>query len=316
MPNANDIGWFKQSFGAAIAQAVADTPFDADQIVAIACQETGYIWSRLRRTTLSLSQITALCVGDTIDFKAPDKGRQAFPRNKAALIAEPGGAVMFDIARDALVNMAVHIDDYAPAASNPDKFCRGFGIFQRDLQFFKTDPAYFLQRRYESIDETLQHCLGELRRGLVALDFQDVTRLTDADFCKVAIAYNTGRYRPSKGLKQGHFDGVKFYGEYIADYVALSRTVGAVATHVVVQAGLHDVMARGGLKLRAGPGTTFDWERILPLGLQLRVVRVDAGDAAWALVDLEGDGLVDGYVFAAFLAPSQGGHAEGVAEPD
>ena len=313
MPNSQDIEWFKQSFGPALVAALAGTPFDPDQLIAIASQETGHIWSVLRKKPLTLDQIVALCVGDTIDYKGPGKGRQAFPRTRAALLAEPGGQAMFAIARQALVDMAAHIPGYDGAVANPDKFCHGYGVFQRDLQFYKVDPGYFLNRRYEVFAETLAQCLGELRRGVKKLGFEAIARLSDAEFCKVAIAYNTGGYKAAKGLKQGHFDGVKFYGEHIADYIDLSRTVLAAAP---VRPGPHEVIARGGLKLRAGPGTAFDWEEILPLGTLLQVVRADPNDPAWALVDLQGDGLVDGYVFAAFLAAAPPGDgSEAVPEP-
>ena len=46
--------------------------------------------------------------------------------------------------------------------SNPNKFCRGYGMFQLDLQFFKEDPDYFLEKRYEKFSETLGRCIGEL----------------------------------------------------------------------------------------------------------------------------------------------------------
>ena len=167
----------------------------------------------------------ALCVGDTIDYKGPGKGRQAFPRTKDALVAEPNGLQMFEIARKALEDMAAYITGYEGAVANPNKFCHGFGIFQRDLQFFKDDPDYFLERRYESFANTLAHCLAELRRGLKKLGFESRTSLTDLEFAMVAIAYNTGGYNKSKGLKQGHFDGEKYYGERIDEYLKLSRTV-------------------------------------------------------------------------------------------
>jgi hypothetical protein len=70
-----------------------------------------------------------------------------------------------------------------------------------------------------------------------------------------------------------------------------------------VAPGRYVVIARGGLKLRHGPGTDFDSERTLPLGTELNVVEISSTDPAWARVDLEGDGLLDGYVFTSFLAP-------------
>jgi hypothetical protein len=63
------------------------------------------------------------------------------------------------------------------------------------------------------------------------------------------------------------------------------------------------VIARSGLKLRGGPGTNFDSETMLPAGTELNVVQVSSVNPAWARVNLEGDDLLDGYVFAAFLAP-------------
>lgn len=222
--------------------------------------------------------MVALCVGDTIDFKGPGKGRQAFPRNKEALVAEQNGQEMFDIARKALMDMAVFIPGYGDAVANPKKFCHGYGVFQRDLQFFKDDPDYFLELRYETFSNTLTLCLGELQRGLKKLGLQSRTSLTDDEFATVAIAYNPGGYNPAKGLKQGFFDGEKCYGERIFDYLKLSRTVD---TGLALAAGRYVVVARGGLKLRGGPGTNFDSEKTLPAGTELNVVEGDSQDPSW-----------------------------------
>ncbi|CCD96012.1 conserved hypothetical protein [Bradyrhizobium sp. ORS 375] len=76
------------------------------------------------------------------------------------------------------------------------------------------------------------------------------------------------------------------------------------------------VIARDGLKLRGGPGTNFGSEKTLPAGTELTVVERSMVDPAWVRVDLEGDGLLDGYVFAAFLAPAGlDGHHEDAPEP-
>jgi hypothetical protein len=114
------IDWFKQQFQAQIEPALPGTPLTVDMIVALACQETGHVWPVLRNKSLSVAQILALCVGDTLDA---DKGRRAFPRTKAKLIEKPGGEQMFDIARQALVDMAQHINGYAGAVTKPQKFC-------------------------------------------------------------------------------------------------------------------------------------------------------------------------------------------------
>jgi hypothetical protein len=67
--------------------------------------------------------------------------------------------------------------------------------------------------------------------------------------------------------------------------------------------GRYAVIARSGLKLRGGPGVAFGSDITLPAGTELNVVATSPLDPSWVRVDLEGDGLFDGYVFAAFLAP-------------
>ncbi len=311
MPDENDIRWWKTSFGPAIAAATAGTPFDVDHLCAVACQETGYIWSKSRRADLPIRRVLELCVGDTIDYRGPKKGRQAFPRDKADLVGHAHGAEMFDVARAALEGVARYVDDYAKAAKNPNKFCRGFGMFQYDLQFFDADRKYFLEGGYGEIENTVRHCLDELKGCVGRLKLGGTGKLSDADFCKVAICYNTGRFNPSLGLKQGHFDGTYYYGERIESYLRLARSTRVVATD---RPGRSTVVARGGLRLRQGPGIGFGVEKTLPLGTELWVVEYAGPDAAWAKVDLEGDGLFDGYVFAAFLSP-QSETAEHAPEP-
>lgn len=229
MPSAKDIEWFKQQFAAEIETAVAGGPFDLDMVVAIACQETGHIWQRLRKEAnpLTRAEILTLCVGDTIDAKPGGGGRKAFPRNKAELLAHPKGQEMFAIARKALEDMAPHVPGFAGAVANNNKFCHGFGLFQFDLQFFKVEPDYFLQRRYEKLEETLGKCLTELKNAKAKIAaLKTRPQLSDEEFAFVAIAYNTGGFKPSKGLLQG-FKGPdgRFYGQNIFDFVRLSRTV-------------------------------------------------------------------------------------------
>ncbi|MGE8322324.1 MAG: hypothetical protein ACN6OX_04495, partial [Pseudomonas sp.] len=122
MPTTQDIRWFKEQFQREIAQAIAGTPLTVDHLTALACQETGSIWPFLRKAKLPLAEVTALCVGDTLDDTA---GRKAFPRNKAALLAAPHGELMFDMAHQALVDMAKFVPGYADVAKKAHKFCHG-----------------------------------------------------------------------------------------------------------------------------------------------------------------------------------------------
>ena len=225
MPNAQDVFWFKSEFEPRIEAQIAGTPFSVDMLAAFACQETGGIWPVLRKKDLPTARILELCVGDTIDASPTGGGRRAFPKNKAELLSVPGGDRMFQLARQGLVDMAEHIAGYRGAASRPDKFCHGFGIFQLDLQFFKTQPDYFLERHYADFDLALARCIGELRSALRRLGWQAKTSLSENEMAAVAIAYNTGGFNPARGLKQGYFDGTKYYGENYLDFLRLAKSV-------------------------------------------------------------------------------------------
>jgi hypothetical protein len=58
------------------------------------------------------------------------------------------------------------------------------------------------------------------------------------------------------------------------------------------------VNARQGLRLRTGPGTSFDYSRTLALGAVVHPLKIVDG---WTMVDLEGDGVADGFVSSAYL---------------
>lgn len=222
MLKTDDIFWFKNQFFKQIETAIKGSPFNLDMITAIACQETGYIWQTLRKKSLGLDKILELCVGDTIDV---DGGRRAFPKTKDDLLAKPDGTQMFHIARQALVDMAHYVSGYKKVAANPNKFCHGFGIFQYDLQFFLKDPGYFLQKRYADFNLSLQKCIEELHHAMKRIHWENKKNLSDYEMACVAIAYNTGGFKASKGLKQGFFDGNKYYGESVFDFLRLSKTV-------------------------------------------------------------------------------------------
>lgn len=65
-----------------------------------------------------------------------------------------------------------------------------------------------------------------------------------------------------------------------------------------------EVTARTGLVVRAGPGQTFDKLATLPVGT---LVEALGRRGEWIEVDLEGDGLKDGYMHSGFLQVVSGG---------
>jgi hypothetical protein len=75
--------------------------------------------------------------------------------------------------------------------------------------------------------------------------------------------------------------------------------------------GPHEVIARSGLNLRKGPGEQFSISNVLPAGSIALVMGYHQQAPEWAIVDLSGDGLADGFLFADYLRP-----LEDTNEPD
>jgi len=216
------IAWFKQNFRGDIQAAIANTPFSLDMLTAVALQETFYIWGNLF-ATLQRDEVLALCVGDTLDSPR----RSAFPKNKAALLQAPNGAQIFAVARQALEDVGDHIAQYGKIAHmNPNKFCHGFGIFQYDIQFCKKNPSYFLQKKWANFGDCLAVALDELKAALRRAYGPNKRTLTDREMVFVAIAYNKGSVNVNGTFKQGFKDDSgKFYGEHIAEFMNLAKTV-------------------------------------------------------------------------------------------
>jgi hypothetical protein len=60
----------------------------------------------------------------------------------------------------------------------------------------------------------------------------------------------------------------------------------------------YTVIASGGLRLRAGPGTEFDVQSVLSFGA---VVTIVGREGKWALVDAIGDGSASGFAYSSYF---------------
>lgn len=88
------------------------------------------------------------------------------------------------------------------------------------------------------------------------------------------------------------------------DFGAFTLAVEDEAASVAPGARRCKVIARNGLRLREGPGTNFD----VVAGLQSgQIVYALPVNAEWSSVDVEGDGLIDGFAASAYLKPVDGG---------
>src|SRR6516164_597830 len=96
----DEITWFKEHFADKIIPALAGTPVSFDLICALAFQESGELWSKLRLNQPP-DEVLRLSVGDTLD----ESNRSVFPKNQDAMIAAPRGQQMFDLAHQLLIDM-------------------------------------------------------------------------------------------------------------------------------------------------------------------------------------------------------------------
>jgi hypothetical protein len=231
----DDIKWFKDQFARDVIPSLAGTPISFDLICAIAFQETGELWSKLRlhQPPLASEELLRLTVGDTLD--APN--RSAFPKNKEELIGVAKGQQMFNLAHKLLGEMggATGIEIYQRLSRNPEKLVHGYGIFQYDLQFFREDPDFFLKQQWKNIDVCVEKLMKELKKALDHLHFSNQTSLTALQSAFVAIVYNTGfgNFDERKGLKQGHEDNGVFYGENIDRFLQIARTIPTSRTPAI-----------------------------------------------------------------------------------
>jgi hypothetical protein len=229
MPEPGDgIRWFEKTFGTKINAAIKDSklPISLDLVTAISLQETYYLWVKFYKQ-LSVKQTLLLCVGDSIGGA---DGRKPFPTSKAELLAAPNGAKMFAIARESLEAIGKYRTSYKKKAdSDPDAFCHGFGIFQNDIQHFKTrkGAGFFLERQWSDFDVCLRRFMDEMKDALAGAGLDGKKVLTDLEMTFVAIVYNMGhdKFDSKKGIKQGHYNKIekKFYGQYIDENLTTVR---------------------------------------------------------------------------------------------
>jgi hypothetical protein len=73
----DEIAWFKEHFAADVIPSLAGTPLSFDLICALAFQESGELWSKLR-LHLPRADVLRLSVGDTLD----EPNRSAFAKTR------------------------------------------------------------------------------------------------------------------------------------------------------------------------------------------------------------------------------------------
>jgi hypothetical protein len=145
--------WLNAHFGDKITAAVQGTPFDKHLIYGITCQETAIEWIHWINH-LSPQEILARCV---FDASGDVNGtRVAFPKNTLAFIAMFGQSLADMLIAEANATRALH--NWGPKRW----VYAGYGLFQYDIQNILTDPDFFRQKQWYSIDACLNKVMVEL----------------------------------------------------------------------------------------------------------------------------------------------------------
>jgi len=147
--------WMKGHFGAAIHEAVKDTPFSTDIVCGIACQETAYFWLNFIKKH-SVGDVLTRCVLDASgDF--PDTHRSAFPKNTAAFRKKFGEEFTTMLITEA--NKTRQLRGFKPVAW----VYKGYGIYQYDLQYVLQDEKFFRDKQWYQFDQCLSRAMKELK---------------------------------------------------------------------------------------------------------------------------------------------------------
>jgi hypothetical protein len=161
--------WMISNFGAPLADAVRSTPFSAPLLCAIACREAGAYWLPLTPHKPP-AEVLGLCVYDA-SGDVPGAPRSAFPVNTAEFRMAYGQ--QFTDLLIAETNKARAARGLSPAAM----VYKGYGIFQYDLQFVRSDRAFFESKQWYSFAECVSRAVRELKRGYDAThDIQQAVR--------------------------------------------------------------------------------------------------------------------------------------------
>jgi hypothetical protein len=157
--------WMVSNFGPQLTDAIHSTPFTVP-LRAIACREVGMYWLPLTPHK-SAAEILGLSVYDASGDVA-GAPRNAFPINTAQFRLAFGDAFTAMLVDEA--NKARAARGLSPAAI----VYKGYGIFQYDLQFVRSDENFFKAKQWYSFAECLSRAVKELKTAFARTgDIQD-----------------------------------------------------------------------------------------------------------------------------------------------
>jgi hypothetical protein len=145
-----------RNFQPQLADAVRSTPFTVPLLCAIACREAGLYWLPLT-SHKPAAEVLGLMVYDASGDVA-GAPRRAFPVNTAEFRLHYGDAFT------AMLVAEANAARTARGLSSAQIVYKGYGIFQYDLQFVRTDEDFFRARKWYSFAECVGRAVKELKQ--------------------------------------------------------------------------------------------------------------------------------------------------------
>ncbi|MEP3198203.1 MAG: hypothetical protein ABJO57_10060 [Lentilitoribacter sp.] len=220
--------WFVRTFGDRIDKRIRNTPYTKSFVTAVATQETAYVFGPLRRRIKDEQKLLSLLVLDTYGWS---RRRSYFPRSRQELLNAPNGKKMFQIARNSLEAIAKEREGFVDYANErPKQILFGYGIFQYDLQEFRNDPSFFLDKKWYNFEACLEKAIGEFDEKAKQMKYKKPRNKYSRDqLVRIGIVYNLGfkRYKPKGDYSQGFKNptsGIR-YGTYIDNYMKLADKI-------------------------------------------------------------------------------------------
>ncbi len=235
-----------------------------------------------------------------------------------AVVFEQGGGAngnITDLDAEHAIGDANRALELAAELGQPEHSAIYFAV---DSDYFKKSELDQIAAYFGKVNETIleKYLIGVYGSGTVGQHLKNLS-LVEHVWLAGSMGWSGTRSALSAGTwtvfqqqlgLQSQIGGFGYDGNIINPAEASFGQFGADGVRITPRgdgsAALFRVTTRTSLNLRSGPGETFNILAPIPTG----TIVVGRGlDGAWMKVDLEGDGHVDGYMFASFLEAVSGG---------
>jgi len=147
--------WLNKNFHKELVKATKDTPFSISLLSAIVAQESGYYLVKNHTMDYETNIILKNCILDaTGDIHGT---RKAFPINTLIFKSVYGNKLTNELIKES--NRA---KKFRHITSSSNYVYAGYGLFQYDLQYIKTDEKFFRNKEWYIFENIVEKVIKEL----------------------------------------------------------------------------------------------------------------------------------------------------------